>query len=57
MGYFGWGGGYPRASFLEVDISDEEEGMESWLITRSLIRALRSANCGMSILELTQADW
>ena len=45
MAYFGWGADVLQALLLvEVDVSDEEEGMDVLLTIRSLMRALRSEN-------------
>ena len=53
MAYFGGGAGSLQALLLaEVEVSEEEEGMDVLLIIRSLMRAFRSAICGINMIGM-----
>ena len=53
MAYFGGAAESLRALLLvKVEVEDEEESIKMLWTIRSLIRALRPANCGMSIFDV-----
>jgi hypothetical protein len=58
MGYFGGIAGSVRTLLqmrVEAEVSDEVEDRKVLLMIRLLIRALRSAICGMSMFGITGA--